>query len=101
MTEIAFLDVVGRTADILAAIETSIVAEDRPMIETLTFDLHATLAGITGCLPNSDEERGRAEKVLEMTLKLEKLLADRMASRDSGDVRRKPKRKLGRVSYYQ
>ncbi len=101
MTDMVFLDVVGRTADILSSIENSILAEDRSMIETLTFDLHAVLAGINGCMPNSQEERSRAEKVFEMTLRLEKLLADRMASKDSADVRRKPKRKLGRVSYYQ
>ena len=101
MTEIAFLDAIGRTADILSEIETSIMEEDRPMIETLTFDLHAILSGINGCAPNSEEERERAEKVFATTLRLEKLLADRMATNDSAATRRKPKHKLGRVSYYQ
>ena len=101
MTDIGFLDAIGRTADILAEIEMSIMEKDRPMIETLTFDLHATLSGIYGCLPNSEEERLCAEKVFATTLRLEKLLADRMESNDSSPVRRKPKRKLGVVSYYQ
>jgi hypothetical protein len=101
MPKIDFLDAVGRTADILAVIETSIMEEDRPMIETLTFDLHAVLSGINGCIPNSEEERMRAEKVFETTLRLEKLLADRMATNDSASVRRKPKHKPGLVSYYQ
>jgi|APCry1669189070_1035195.scaffolds.fasta_scaffold19171_1 hypothetical protein len=101
MSEIVFLDAIGRTADILAAIETSIIDEDRAMIETLTFDLHAVLSGINGCTPNSEEERARAEKIFETTLRLEKVLADRMASNDSVGVRRKPKHKPGRVSYTQ
>lgn len=101
MNDIVLLDAIGRTADILAEIETSIMEVDRAMIETLTFDLHAVLSGINGCVPNSDEERARAEKVFATTLRLEKLLADRMATNDSAGIRRKPKHKLGLVSYYQ
>ena len=101
MSEIVLLDTIGRTADILAAMESSILENDRSLIETLTFDLHAALAGITACAPGSDDERSRAEHVLETTIRLEKLLADRMAAKDTISVRRKLKNKPGRVSYCQ
>ena len=99
MTEPAFLDAIGRTADILAAMEHSIMDQDRLRIEALTFDLHAALAGINGCMPNSQDERERTQKVFETTLRLEKLLAERMASDDSAGIRRKNRHRPGRVSY--
>jgi hypothetical protein len=101
MSEPVLLDTIGRTADILAAMESSIMEKDRSMIETLTFDLHAVLAGITACVPGSDDERFRAEKVLETTIRLEKLLAERMTAKETISVRRKLKNKPGRVSYCQ
>ena len=101
MSEVALLETISRTASILAAIEASIMEKDRSMIEMLTFDLHAVLAGINACAPGSDDERQCAEKVFDMTIQLEKLLADRMTARDNVDVRRKLKHKPGRVSYCQ
>lgn len=99
MTETGFLDAVGRTAEILAAIERSILDENRQAVETLTLDLHAELSGFVGRAPGSPEDHAAIMRIHETTLKLEKLLADRMASKDSAPVRRKPKHRPGLVTY--
>jgi hypothetical protein len=98
-TETGFLDAVGRTAEILAAIERSIMDENRQAIERLTLDLHAELSGFAGRVPGSPEDHTAVLRIRETTLKLEKLLADRMASKDSVPVRRKPKHRPGLVTY--
>jgi hypothetical protein len=99
ITETGFLDAVGRTAEILAAIERSILDENRHAIESLTLDLHAELSGFVGRVPGSPEDHSAVMRIQETTLKLEKLLADRMASKDSVSVRRKPKHRPGQVTY--
>ena len=99
MTETGFIDAVGRTAEILAAIQRSIMDENRIAIEGLTLDLHAELAGFAGRMPGSPEDQAAVIRIHETTLKLEKLLADRMASKDSVPVRRKPKHRPGLVTY--
>ena len=99
MTELAFLDAVGRTAEILSVLERSIMEQDRPAIESLTLNLHAELSGFAGRIPGSPEERAAIIRIHETTLKLEKVLADRMASKDSAPVRRKPKHRPGLVTY--
>jgi hypothetical protein len=101
MSGLALDDTIGRTADILARMETSILEENRAMIETLTFDLHSVLADITIAAPGSDEERIITEKIFERTVRLEKLLAERMTAKAVPSVRRKLKHKPGRVSYCQ
>ncbi len=98
-TETGFLDAVGRTAEILAAIERSIMDENRQAIERLTLDLHAELSGFAGRVPGLPEDHAAVLRIRETTLKLEKLLADRMASKDSVPVRRKPKHRPGLVTY--
>ena len=99
MADTGFLDAVSRTAEILAAIERSIMDENRDAIEGLTLDLHAELSAFSGRLPGSPEDHAAVLRVHETTLKLEKLLADRMASKDSVPVRRKPKHRPGLVTY--
>ena len=99
MTETGFLDAVGRTAEILAAIERSIMDENSPAIESLTLDLHAELSGFVGRVPGSPDDQAAVMRIRETTLKLEKLLAHRMASKDSVPVRRKPKHRPGLVTY--
>ena len=47
----------------------------------------------------SPEDQAAVIRIHETTLKLEKLLADRMASKDSVPVRRKPKHRPGLVTY--
>jgi heme oxygenase len=101
MTGVVLLDTISRTADILARMETSIMEEDRTMIETLTFDLHSVLSGMAIAAPGSDDERIIAEKIFERTERLEKLLADRMTAKIQPSLRRKLKHKPGRVSYCQ
>lgn len=99
MTELSFLETIGRTAEILAAIERSIMDENRAAIESLTLDLHAELSAFAGRMPGTAAERDAIIRIHETSLKLEKLLADRMASKDSGPVRRKPKTRPGLVTY--
>lgn len=99
IADTGFLDAVGRTAEILAAIERSIMDENRAAIEGLTLDLHAELSGFAGRQPGSPEDHAAVIRIHETTLKLEKLLADRMASKDSAPVRRKPKHRPGLVTY--
>ena len=99
MTDLSFLETIGRTAEILAAIERSIMDENRAAIEGLTLDLHAELSGFAGRQPGSPEDHAAVIRIHETTLKLEKLLADRMASKDSAPVRRKPKHRPGLVTY--
>ena len=99
MNDGGFLEAVGRTAEILSAIERSIMDQDRQAIETLTLDLHAELSGFSGRKPGSPEDHAAVVRIHETTLKLEKLLADRMASKDSVSVRRKPKHRPGLVTY--
>ena len=99
VADTGFLDAVSRTAEILAAIERSIMDENRVAIEGLTLDLHAELSGFAGRQPGSPEDHAAIIRIHETTLKLEKLLADRMASKDSVSVRRKPKHRPGQVTY--
>ena len=99
VVDTGFLDAVSRTAEILAAIERSIIDENRPAIESLTLDLHAEMSGFVGRVPGSPQDQAAVVRIHEMTTKLEKLLADRMASKDSAPVRRKPKHRPGLVTY--
>ena len=99
VVDTGFLDAVSRTAEILAAIERSIMDENRAAIEVLTLDLHAELSGFAGRQPGSPEDHAAVIRIHETTLKLEKLLADRMASKHSVPVRRKPKHRPGLVTY--
>jgi hypothetical protein len=100
MSEPLLLDAIAETATVLAAIESSIWMEDREAIERLTRELHLALSRVGG-VPQPGDERAMAEHVHAVTIRLEKLLADRIATHDSVPLRRKVKTPLGRIRYAQ
>ena len=82
-------------------LETSLAERDASAIQKASLDLHEALAALNGRMPTTDDERLLAMNADLALQRVEKILAERIASKDDSQLRRKSRAMMGRVGYYQ